>query len=432
MRRLLPVLLVLWSIAAMAADPTLERLPNDLRLILQPTTSAQVVSIELLIDYSALDEAPSQQGIRQVLLTSMLQGSAAAGGTTIRRSLTAVGGVLEGRVHQEVMEFTAIVPAGQALVGLAALAEIVCRPQLSDAGVADAIAQAQYKLELAPVGALETTSRLTHELLYQNHPFGSRGLGYPDTLAELNGDIIRAAYERYVRPGTAVLALVGRMNNLPDVRAQVQTLFGTWQPGPRAPRPGIDNPQLGTSLLELREAQVRSTCVMLTFPVCGATEKDFLTLRLIDALLGGGTGARLFRSVRESKHLAYEVSTFMPSQANGSYFSLYAMTHSLYLDDTKSALTEELVRLQQTPVPADELQRARAYLKGRYQLSHQFSAQHAFDLAWYELIGQGMAYDRTYPAAIDAITAEDIQRVATTYFTHYYLVVVMPQLFTGK
>ena len=83
-----------------AASPASERWSNGFCLVIKPTTSSQVVSVALLIDYSALDEPAACQGIRQVLLASMLMGSRSVDGNTIRRRLTAVGGSLEGRIHQ--------------------------------------------------------------------------------------------------------------------------------------------------------------------------------------------------------------------------------------------------------------------------------------------------------------------------------------------
>ncbi len=143
----------------------------------------------------------------------------------------------------------------------------------------------------------------------------------------------------------------------------------------------------------MRESTVKSTCVMLTFPACGVTHKNFLAMRLLDVLLGGGTQSRLFRHVREDQRLAYDTATDFPSQRQCSHFSVFALTDSSAMEETKTALLAELSELQVKPVSEDELQRAKAYLKGRYLLSHQYSAQHAFDLAWYELVGLGAGYE---------------------------------------
>jgi predicted Zn-dependent peptidase len=409
-----------------AADIATERWTNGLRSIVQPTTASGVVSVELLLDYSSLDEPPELQGLRQVLVSAMLQGSDRVDGSIIRRKLSEVGGVLSGRVGVEMIEFTVTVPAEALPIGLAALAEVVCRPQLSDEGIRTAIQRSYMLLSREPADARGSAELLSQYVLYGPYPFATGGLGWEFTVEQITPPAVRAAYRTYFSPHNAVIAVAGRCTE-EDARAQVRANFGLWTGPPHPGRPALDFPTLDASRLELRELPVRSTCVMLTFPVCGAQHEDYLTLRLIDSLLAGGTASRLFRAVREEKRLAYEVSANYPTQAKGSSFSIYAVARNGFLEDTKTALVDEIARLQVETVPEEELQRARAYLKGRYLLSHQYSAQYAYDLAWYELIGLGADYDRRLPATIDAITADEIQRVARAYFTHYYLIVVIPR-----
>jgi len=413
-----------------AANVETERWNNGLRLIVQPTTASGVVSVELLLDYSSLDEPPELQGIRQVLVTAMLQGSDRMDGDAIRRRLEQVGGTISGRVSVEMVEFTVTLPADALPVGLAALAEVVCRPRLSDDGIRAAIQRSLLLLSREPADAADAAALLSQHLLYGPHPFATGGLGWDFTVTQITPAAVRAAYQAYCSPSNAVMAVAGRCS-VEDAQGQARADFGLWTGPEHQPHPTPEFPTISASRLDLHELPVQSTCIMLTFPVCGAKHEDFLTLRVIDSLLAGGTASRLFRSVREEKRLAYEVSDVFPTQVAGSSFSIYAVARDGFLEDTKTALVEEIARLQVEIVPVEELQRAKAYLKGRYLLSHQYSAQYAYDLAWNEMIGLGADYVYRLPAAIDAITADDIQRVARTYFTHYYLIVVIPRQTTG-
>jgi zinc protease len=431
MRWITLLLLTLAStILLQAGELTTAQLPNGLRYIVLPSTASQVVSLELLIDYSALDEPAEYAGVRQVLQCGMLQGSQQLRGDVLDRALTATGGTLSGRTYQDMLEFGVTAPGSALGAGLTALAEMVMRPQLSDTGLWTAIAQTSLQQKVQPVGALETAVFLSHRLLYDGHPYASN-VGTAESLARLTPDIVRAGYRQFVTPDRTVLAVVGRCD-VEAVTRQLQALFGEWHGTARTPRTPASPPTIAKSRLELREAPVKSTCVLLDFPVCGASQQDFLTLRLIDSLLSGGTGARLFRTVREQRQLAYEVSTNFPNQAACSDFAIYALTQSSELEETKAALVAELSRLQVADITPAELQRAKAYLKGRFLLSHQYSALYAFDLAWYEVLGQGARAVDALPAQIDAITAQDVRRVASAYFTRYYLVVVLPQSVAGR
>lgn len=428
MRTALLCLLLVMTLGAFAGNPQLNSLPNGLRVITQPTTSAQVVSISLLVDFSAIDEPAEYQGLRQVLVSSMLCGSQDMTGVEIRRKLAAFGGELTARVGQDALEFTMRAPAGSTRLALQMLAELVCHPRLFDDDIEASMNAAKRAILTEPSGALGYAERISEALLYRGHPYASHGRGTLNGMLQLNGPTVRWAYQTYVVPRTTVIALVGRVRS-EDVLPIVRELFEGWPGKPRPPRAPSESPLLKRSDTLVYEFPVNSTCVMLTFPVCGITDPDFLTLRLIECLLSGGTGARLFRAVREKERLAYDVATRFPGQVACSHFSIYALTGTKYMEDTRAAIVAELLRLQTEPVAAAELQRAKAYLKSRYLLGHQFSSQYAYDLAWYELQDIGVDYDARYAADLEKITAADVQRVANAWFTHYLLTVVMPVSF---
>ena len=427
MRYMLPLLLLVITLGVRAAEPSCTTLPNGLRLIAHPVGATQLVSVELLVNCSALDEPYQYQGIRQVLLRSMLQGSATLDGNAIRHALDDAGGILEGRVRQDVIEFSVTLPAKSLKLALDVLTEVVCHPQLADAGVKDAIEQARLAAGQMPTDTVNITAWYSEALLYNAHPYFAGGLGIPEAIGRITPDLVRLAYQYFIRPDKTVVAIVGR-NLSPDVLGNYEKAIGGWERGqPHNPRMPIDPPVLKSSQLLMREAPVQNSCVMMTFPVCGCTHADYLGLRVIESILSGGTGSRLFRNVREQQHLAYEVSTRLPNLVNDSYFSLYALTNNRNIDATKAALIAELSRLQTDTLATNELSRAKAYLKGRLLLDHQSCAQSAFNLAWNEVTGLGVGYESTLTAKIDTLTAADIRRIANNYFTHYYLVVVIPQ-----
>ena len=441
MRRVLLILLtllILLSGLAYGAAPVNKTLANGVRLLLAPSNASPMVSVELLVNASACDERfPTRDeahpwvrvpGLRRVLLGGMMQGSQTLDGATIHQTMTAAHGVLEARVQQDCMEFSLTVPAGKLGTGLHALSEIVCRAQLTDESIQGAIAQAKAELATPPSGVVELADTLSRQTLYADHPYANGGQGDARLLKLMDADMVRFIYPYFVRPESIVLAIAGHCVPA-DAQALVTHEFGAWKSAQDTwLREEAAVPVLADSPIVVHEAAVRTHCVMLSFPVCGVTEHDYLVLRLIDALMGGGTGSRLFRGVREERHLAYEISSRLTNQLVANTFSMYAVINSQHLDATKEALVQQAARLQQERISPAELARAQAYCIGRYGLSHQSNAQSAYDLAWETLSGQGSDYAQHLAARINAITAKDVQRVAQTYFTHYVLVVIAPNV----
>ena len=246
------LLLLLLAGVTWAGNPITQALPNDLRVITQPTTSAQVVSVTAVVDFSALDEPREYAGMRAVLVTSMLYGSAEMDGVAIRKKLALYGGVLEGRVHQDALEFTVRIPAGATGVALRALSEILTRPALNDEAIEVAIAQAERAITTPPVGALQYAREVSEGILYRDHPYTSRGRGTGYGLSHLTAPIIRWAYHTYVTPRTTVLAIVGRYR-VADTTPIVNEAFGKWASRAIPPRGTWEQPVIPQSSIELRE-----------------------------------------------------------------------------------------------------------------------------------------------------------------------------------
>ena len=273
---------------------------------------------------------------------------------------------------------------------------------------------------------METAAQLSYQLLYSAHPFASRGLGTAESLAQITPEDVRAAYRQYLLPNAAVMAMVGRCN-AEEARGQVQALFGLW----RITRVRHDRrvllPALTSSHLVVREAQGQKHLRDVHVPRLWSHAARLFDHAAVGCVTRGRNAVTVIPACAGRITSRDYVATNYPSQRSCSLFSVYALTDSATIEETKSALAETIADLQVKPVSESDLQRAKALLKGRYLLSHQYSAQYAFDLAWYELVNLGVVYEAGLPENIDAVTVQDIQHVTRTYFTHYYLVVIIPQ-----
>jgi predicted Zn-dependent peptidase len=139
---------------------------------------------------------------------------------------------------------------------------------------------------------------------------------------------------------------------------------------------------------------------------------DRYTLQLLSTVLGGGMSSRLFTEVRERRGLAYYVFATNHSYTDvGSLYSQAGVDINR-VDDAVSTIVGELQRIADESVPSDELEKARAFAKGRFVLS--LESPHGtimFGLRREVLEGAATEPDDVL-AALDAVTADDVQRVA--------------------
>jgi predicted Zn-dependent peptidase len=126
--------------------------------------------------------------------------------------------------------------------------------------------------------------------------------------------------------------------------------------------------------------------------------------------------SRLFQSIREEQGLAYDIGSYFNSYYETGNLVVSAGVDPVHTQDTIRAIVSELTRLENEPVPDDELERIKAYVRGSILLGLEGTQQIASWLGSQEcLYGHIREVDEVI-AKVNAVTAQDIQRVARTCF----------------
>ena len=146
-------------------------------------------------------------------------------------------------------------------------------------------------------------------------------------------------------------------------------------------------------------------------------KKDFVTLKVINTLLGSGLSSRLYRNLREADGLAYQLgSTYSPKMLGG-IFMTYIGTNPDTLEYSRQKMFTEINRLKSEFVSDQELSDAKNRLKGGFIIALETNAEKASNSGFFEAYGFGYDFMNMYIKMIDEVTASDIIRVANKYFT---------------
>lgn len=150
-------------------------------------------------------------------------------------------------------------------------------------------------------------------------------------------------------------------------------------------------------------------------------KKDFVTLKILNTMLGSGMSSRLFRNLREQDGLAYQLGTsFTPKKLGGS-FTAYIGTNPETLNYSKEKIKKEIERLKVEFVSDSELADAKARLKGGFIVALETNSDKASATGNFELLGFGFDFLPEYIKMIDEVSASDILRVANKYFNNIYV-----------
>jgi predicted Zn-dependent peptidase len=156
--------------------------------------------------------------------------------------------------------------------------------------------------------------------------------------------------------------------------------------------------------------------VCLGAPGIARDDERRFALRVLDNILGGTSSSRLFQEVREKRGLAYSVYSFTSLYAGTGQVGLYLGTRPDNVGTALRVVGEELARLLEDGVTADELDRSRENVKGRIVLSLESTTSRMNRLGSSVLAGLPLLSVDEVLERIEAVTLEDVAALARELF----------------
>ncbi|MBI4949538.1 MAG: insulinase family protein [Deltaproteobacteria bacterium] len=259
------------------------------------------------------------------------------------------------------------------------------------------------------------TFKLLYKELFKVHPYGMPAIGTRETVADFRRDDMVAHHEAFFVPDRMILTIVGDVKTdyaIEKVKAAFTDFKNT---GKALARPLLDPPPSGiVKTGEMKDKE--QTHMAIAFPGTTIGNEDSYPLRVLSEILSG-QGGRLFINLRDRLSLAYSVSAVEREGADPGIFGVYIASAPEKKDQAIAALLKELEEIRTNPVASDELNRARMSLIGSYEIGLQEVSSQASDMANNELYGLGYGFSREYLGKIEAVTVDDVLRIARKYIT---------------
>lgn len=258
-------------------------------------------------------------------------------------------------------------------------------------------------------------SRTFNALAFGMHPYGSDDSGSPESVAALTRDDLIEAQARTMARDRLHVAAVGDIT--PDqLGALLDRLFGEL-PETGAPLPGRAAWAAPGGVEVVDFASPQSVVV---FGQAGMRrdDPDFFAAYVLNEVLGGGRfSARLMTEVREKRGLTYGIGTYLLPMAYGEALMGQMATANATTGQAIDLIRKEWARMAQEGVTAEELAAVKTYLTGSYPLRFDGNAQIAEILVGMQMDGLSPDYITTRNARIEAVTQDDIKRVAARLLT---------------
>ncbi len=400
-------------------------LKNGLHVFLLENHRVPTFSMEMVILTGGLSDPADKRGLASATAALLREGTAKHNTREITEQMDTIGASIGA--NSGLSSFTSNITASGMVENLdevlSLFAEVVRSPKFP------AEELTKYKDRAAQLAQISrgqpqflAQERLA-QAIYGNHP-ASLTTAPIDVIRKLTPeDLARFHDENYV-PNNAMLAVVGDVT-LKDLLPKLEQVFGDWKAGNVATLslPPVPAQKASKIYLIDRPASVQTVFQIASLGI-ERTDPDYPALAVMNRIFGGGSSSRLFLNIREDKGYTYSVgSNFNSSKYRGTFVA-QSPVRTEVTEGTLKEFMNEFKRIRDEKVSPAELENAKHAIVGQFALQLENAGTLLQNIITRKLYNLPDDYWDTYPQKIEAITAEEVQRVARKYIDLDHLQIV--------
>lgn len=248
--------------------------------------------------------------------------------------------------------------------------------------------------------------------LYPGHGYGIPEIGFAETVGEFKREQLLNIHEEQLRPASWIISIVGAVETTETLRLLEQLFGGLVSPAGAFPDLIYPNPSKNGSFTIHKEGE--QACLAIGFGAPSITDPNYISARVLNAILGEGMSSRIFSELREERGLAYATGSSYSARMLGGQLFGYIGTKPESLEEAKTEMLNIFQKICDEEVGEEELNRTKQFLIGRFLIDHQTNFKRAFYPGYFEATGLGYEWDSRYPDEIAKVTAKQVHSIANT------------------
>lgn len=397
-----------------AGDVRRLTLPNGLTLLVRPDRRLPLVAVNGAFLGGLLAETPDTAGLARLHSRSLLKGAGGWSAEQLAGAIEDRGGDIGSTSGNNSFTVSSSVLAADWRLAIDVVGRVLTAPEFPPQAV-----EREKKAMLAALGdRREQPMFLAGEELrrrmFGDHPYGHTRFGRSESIPQLTREHLDA-YQQQLATGTnGVIAVVGDI----DPEAVIDQVTAVTAAMPAGVRAFADAAPVDVGALKHAHGvrhditlPKQQAVLVVGYPAPGVNAADRMVIDLLDEACSD-MASRLFTKIREEMGLAYYVGATQFIGLQGGLFYFYVGTDPERVDEVEAALAGEIARLGSYGLEDQELARAKRTLASKHRQQLQTNEGLAQLVALDELYGFGIDWHRSFAERCDAVTADDVRRVA--------------------
>ena len=402
-------------------------LDNGLRVILREVRERPLVGVWVWYRVGGRNELPGTTGVSHWVEHMLFKGGKRFGKGEITREISRRGGALNAFTWIDCTAYFETLPSSEIDLALAIESD-----RMYDTRIEPDEAEAERTVVISEREGSENYPEFwlreeVQSVVWREHPYRLGVIGPKSDLRAMTRDNLFDHYKRYYMTNNAALVMVGDFST-PELLDKIHAEFDKLPTGqPPAPLNIEEQPQTGERRVTVRRPGP-THYVMVAYHAPEASHPDAAPMVVLSSILAGasspiawggarglGRSSRLYRALVDGE-IASSVSASYELTLDPYLFTVDATLRSgVEPARAEAAILRELERIQREGIPEDELARTRRQLYAQVVYSLEGVTNQGFALGFMDLVARDATAWQTFPQALQQVTAEDVQRVASTY-----------------
>ena len=394
---------------------------NGLRLLTEPLPHVRSVSLGVWLTRGSRHEGDDSPGIAHFVEHMLFKGTMTRSAEEIAQTVDSVGGQMDAATGKENANYGIKVLDEHLPLAVDVLSDVVLHPRFDPGDIEREKSVVAEEIKMVEDMPDDLVHELFIERFWAGHPLGRAILGTQESVSAMDRDLLQAYFGRAHTAGNIVVAAAGNFEHA-RLRDLVEQAFGGLPRGGPAP---AEAPPAEFPVMLVRTKDLEQSHVCLGAGAYPQNHAQRYAALVFNTLLGGSMSSRLFQNVREKRGLAYSVGSSLSAFRDTGLLSVYAGCSNTKVDEVVRVIMDELRAVVAQPVGDVELTRAKDNVRGGLILGLESTWQHAAYLARQELyFDEPFTLNETL-AGIDAVTVDDVGRVARDLLTRTPLSVAL-------
>ncbi len=394
--------------------PAERRLANGMRLVVIERHALPIVTAYLVAAEGSSTDPAGRSGLAELTADLLTKGTATRSATDVVQQVEGLGGAIGGDAIRDGMFLSLTVKSDQLAPAMDVFADVAMHPAFKPDELERQRAQALDSLKVAYSEPGQLAAITSSRVLYGDGPYGKPADGTPNSLKAIGQSDVLSGYRAFWRPDRLTLVLAGDIT--PDQAEQMAgRLFGRWPKPASAPAalPAAGAPSAPRTVV-VDMPQVPQASVVVSRVTIPRSDPNYYPMLVAEQALGGGYGSRLNQEVRVKRGLAYGAGSSFQARRSPGPLAASTSTKNPTVPDVIDLIRGEMTRMGSEPVPAAELEARKATLVGSFGRGIETTDGLAGYVAGLVLEDVPPTELGRYAAAVNAVTADQVQQVGRT------------------